>query len=110
MFVVSIVDRHNPLHERQWHGSLPDTARFLVHCHEPSFLEDCGSQRVARSVTGNAYSVPMLARALSPLVARAVQMGVLTNPKQPPLTRNALLSLAEKRDRKRRRVDSYDVD
>ena len=102
LFIMSIYDWQKDPMLRDYHGWLPEQARFPLQGHDPRYRNSFTSQNASRAASGNAYAVPMLAAHLIPLVTRAVQAGILTNPRKRPLTRDELLSLASRREQRRR--------
>ena len=105
IFLVSIYDMDADLSNRVTHGYLPDVLRFPLQGHLCKYATDMPSGRALRATTGNAFAVPMMARAVIPLATLAVQSGVCATVRKRPKTESELQCMARGRELKKRRFD-----
>ena len=75
IFVVSLMDRDKPVQERRAHRLITNEERFRLQGFPGLFATLFDSQRGARSATGNAFPVPMVAKMVLPLMRQCAMMG-----------------------------------
>jgi len=75
IFVISADDIDAPIPQKRIFRYLTDRERFRLHGHDSAFAACSPSRNLILSVTGNAYAVPMLERAVSPLIKAVSRAG-----------------------------------
>ena len=100
IFVLSLYDLDKDPLDRDFHGWLTNNERFRLVGHKGEYHCDFHSQRASRTATGNAYTMPMMAAAVVPLIDQAITSGVLRTPKRPALNEDEILELIHAKRRK----------
>ena len=100
IFVMTIPDMDLPFEDRCLHRFLTIQERFRLIGYKASVSGMFKSKRAALKASGNAYTVPMMASAILPLVRQAIQSGVITPSHQKAKSHSELFEMAASKRRR----------
>ena len=100
IFVMTIPDMDLPFEDRCLHRFLTIQERFRLIGYKASVRGMFKSKRAALKASGNAYTAPMMASAILPLVRQAIQSGVITPSHQKAKSHSELFEMAASKRRR----------